>query len=357
MKKRLLALALAAALVGLSACSNSAPAETGSANSPASTPAATDGGAAASGSYDEVTILVGDIYNETTSQGQALNAFKEYVEETSGGAVKVDIYHGGSLGTEGEHAQGQLEGSIDLIFSGTAGVGLYVPSTAVFEAWYAFDSIDGIIDTYEDIEGDLDAAFQEQGFKLLGCYYDGPRQILSNKAITTLDDVQNLKLRAPGSAIYVNSITALGASAISMALGDVYTSLQTGAIDAMEGTLDLIVNQKFYEQAKYIIEDSHVYQPLFVTYNLSKWNELSADTQQLILDGVAHSEEVQIQLYHDAQDSYVQTLTDAGIEFMELTDRDAWVEAVSQVSSDYAAEYGELGQAILAAIQAQSGNS
>ncbi|MBE6906975.1 MAG: TRAP transporter substrate-binding protein [Ruminococcaceae bacterium] len=301
--------------------------------------------------YDELKIVVGDIYNESTTQGQALNAFKDYVEKNSGGKIYVDIYHGGSLGSEGEHAQAQLEGSVDLIFSGTAGVGLYVPATAVFESWYAFDTIESIMDTYQSVEDTLDGAFQEQGFKLLGCYYDGPRQILTNKSIASISDLKGLKLRAPGSSIYVNSITALGANAISMSLGDVYTSLQTGAIDAMEGTVDLIVNQKFYEQAKYLVEDSHVYQPLFVTYNLNSWNKLSADTQQLIREGVTASEGAQLQLYIENLEKQNQILKDAGIEFLSLTDRDTWVEAVSKVSADYAAEYGELGQSILDAIQ------
>lgn len=355
--KKLLALILSAVMVlSLTACGDSGsatqPTDTAGSSTTGSGTAGTESGEAAA-SYDKTTIIVGDIYNENTTQGQALNAFKEYVESTSNGDVTVDIYHGGSLGSEGEHAQAQLEGSIDLIFSGTAGVGLFVPATAVFEAWYAFDSIDAIVATYESVQSTLDSAFSNEGFKLLGCYYDGPRQILSNKPITNIDDLKGLKLRAPGSAIYVNSISAIGANAISMALGDVYTSLQTGAIEAMEGTMDLIIAQKFYEQGKYLIKDSHVYQPLFITYNLNNWNRLNADTQQLILDGVARSEEVQLELYREALEGYEKTLQDAGLEFLTLTDRDKWVEAVAQVSGDYAAEYGDLGMAILKAMQEQ----
>ena len=345
---KILAWSLASLMtLSLAACGGNTDQKPPASSAPASS-AASDAGAK---KYDKMTIVVGDIYNETTTQGQALNAFKEYVEKNSDGQIFVDIYHGGSLGSEGEHAQALLEGSIDLIFSGTAGVGLYAPATAVFEAWYAFGSIDGIMETYQSIEGTLDTAFQEQGFKLLGCYYDGPRQILSNKSITSIADLKGLKLRAPGSSIYVNSITALGANAISMSLGDVYTSLQTGAIDAMEGTVDLIVNQKFFEQAKYLIEDSHVYQPLFVTYNLKSWDKLNADTQKLIAEGVAASEEVQLTLYKENLEKQNQILKDAGIEFLTLTDRDGWIQAVSKVSSEYAAQYGDLGKSILEAIQ------
>ena len=350
--KKILVMALAASLaLSLAACGGKNP---DSSTPKGSEPTGSAPPASSSKvSYDKATVVVGDIYNETTTQGQALNAFKEYVETTSGGVVSVDIYHGGSLGSEGEHAQAQLEGSMELIVSGTAGSGLCVLATSVFESCYAIYSVDDIAAASVSVQDTLDQAFTSEGFKLLGCYYDGPRQILSNKPITSINDLKGLKLRAPGSAIYVNSITAVGANAISMALGDVYTSLQTGAIDAMEGTMDLIIAQKFYEQAKYLIQDSHVYQPLFITYNLNSWNQLNADTQQLILDGVAKSEEVQLELHKAALEGCEKTLLDDGLEIMTLTDRDKWVEAISQVSSDYAGEYGELGQAILQAIQGQ----
>ena len=307
--------------------------------------------ATADNDYQNVTITVADIYNATTSQGQALDAFKQYIEEKSGGKVKIDIYHGGELGTEAETAVAMKEGSIDLAFSGTAGIGQYIPALAVFECFYAFKNIDQMVQAVTDLYDTLDEAMMAEGFKLVGCYYDGPRQILSNKEITNIGDLNGLKLRAPGSSIYVNSITALGANAIAMPLGDVYTALQTGAIDAYEGTFDLMVNQSFYEQGKYIIMESHVYQPLFINYNLANWNKLNASTQALVLEAIDYSEEVQMKAYLEGLESYEKTLKDAGLTFLELTDRDKWAEAVAPASEEYAASYGELGQAILAEIK------
>lgn len=304
------------------------------------------GPAAADNGFETITIRYGNLYNEETTQGQALNRARELIEAGSGGNVKVDIFHGGTLGSEKDHIQAQKEGSLELLFSGTAGIGLYVPATAVFEAWYAFESIDQMDEAVRSLRADLDAAFQEQGFKLLGTFYDGPRQILSNKRVTSLAELKGLKLRAPGSPIYVNSITALGAQAISMPLGDVYTSLQTGAVDAMEGTLDLITQQKFFEQGKYIIEDAHVFQPLFVTYNLEAWNKLSPQTQALVSDAVAQSCAYQMEVYAQAVALNAQTVADAGLEFVQVTDRDQWIAAVDRASAEYAAQYGELGQKI-----------
>ena len=310
-----------------------------------------DNAGAGDNGYEKITIRYGNLYNEDTTQGLALNKTKEIIEEKSGGNITVDIFHGGVLGSEKDHIQAQKDGSLEMLFSGTAGIGLYVPATAVFESWYAFQSISQMDQAVNSLWDDLDAAFQEQGFKMLGAFYDGPRQILSNKKINSFGDLKGLKLRAPGSPIYVNSITSLGAQAISMPLGDVYTALQTGAVDAMEGTIDLITQQKFFEQGKYIIEDAHVFQPLFITYNLNEWNKLSPAAQELIQEAVKESAAYQQQIYAENLETQREELKNAGLEFIEVTDRDKWISAVDQVSKDYADQYGELGAQIYEVVK------
>lgn len=292
---------------------------------------------------EKVKIRFGSIYNETTTHGQAIEKFKKDIEEKSKGNITVEIFHGGLLGSEKDHAQAQKEDSLEMLYSGTAGVGLYVPATSVFESWYAFSSIQDIQAAVSNLYEDIDSALQSEGFKLLGAYYDGPREILSNKKVTNLQDLKKLKLRAPGAPIYVNSITALGAQAISMPLGDVYTSLQTGGIDAMEGTIDTIYGQKFYEVCKYVIQDAHVFQPLFITYNNEAWNRLSSSTQELILQVAQDSSDYQVKLHLENMQKDIDAIKDSGVEFIEITDRELWIDAVDEDTRKFAEENGELG--------------
>ena len=136
MKKKILCTLLAAAMVfSLAACGAS---DTGNENASKETEEAVsqkNEGVESAGDYDKITMRVGNIYNESTTHGQALDLFQQEIEEKSGGAITVDMYHGGSLGSEQDHIQAQKEGSVELIFSGTAGIGLYVPATAVFECF------------------------------------------------------------------------------------------------------------------------------------------------------------------------------------------------------------------------------
>jgi len=302
--------------------------------------------------YNDVTITIGSYYARTTSQGQALEAIKSYVEEKSGGAVKVDVFHESSIGNEAELANGQQDGSVDLTFSATTGVGLFVPALNVFEIFFAYENRDQQMEVYDAVQDKLDAAFEEKGYKLLGFYREGPRNFVSTMPITSIDDINGVKYRTPATQLYASSITALGANAISLPLGDVYTSLQTGVVVGQEGPLELVVSNKFYEQCKYITETEHVYTPLWITYSLQKWNQLNEQTQQLILDAVNDSMTLQQQLWDEKATADKEYLLEQGVTFLELEDREKWVEAVSEYNKKFAEENGELGVAIYEAIQA-----
>ncbi|GAB2046000.1 TRAP transporter substrate-binding protein [Agathobaculum sp. TL06] len=301
--------------------------------------------------FEKITIRYGNPYNEETSQGQALNYFKELVEEGSGGNITVDIFHGGTLGSEQNHIQAQKDGSIEMLFSGTAGIGLYVPELAVLESFFAFDSNDELNATLDSVWTDIDQAMQDEGFKLLGVFNDAStRQILSSTPINSFEDASGLKMRTPSSPIYIECITALGMQSVTMPLGDVYTSLQTNAIAAMEGTIDIVRNQKFFEQAKYYIETEHVFPALYVTYNLDAWNNLSENTQVLIADAVEQSVSYQNELSEKNLNESIEFLKEAGIEFIQIEDRDVWREAVKDTAKKYASEQGPLGETIFANI-------
>lgn len=352
--KKLLCIILSALMIfALAACGEKAPADT-----PQSTPTASEApqDTAENGPvYDRITITASNFNPQESSYGQAMDAFKEFVEEKSGGAITVDVYHAGALGAEKECAEGVYEGSIDMMFSGTGGIGNYIPATAAVECWFVIDGVDQVQEVVNSMSEEFTEAFTEAGFEYLGCFFDGPRYMCSTKFVDSIDDLKGFKWRVPTSTIYVQSAEALGASAIAMPLGEVYTSLQTGAIDALEGTLDSIVTYKYYEQAKYIVETAHTYQPLFIFYNKANFEGLNQDTQDLIREGIDYAEQIQIEAWKANNEVQKAYLEENGMTFVPLTDRDAWVEAVDAASYAYCESCGELGLRIYDAIHELSG--
>jgi TRAP-type transport system periplasmic protein len=299
----------------------------------------------------EVVIRYGNIYPEETTFGVAIQSMSEAISEASDGAIQVDTFHGGTLGSEQEHVEAIREASLEMMQTGTAGIALYVPETALFEQWYAYDDLDTLVEAFQEITPELDEIYQGQGFKLLGAFYNGPRSIISREPVRSFDDVQGLRLRVPGSDLYVEMANALGAQAVSLPLGDVYTGLQTGTIDAMEGAPDDVAKGAYGEVAKYYTLDRHVYHPLSIVYNLDAWNALDAEQQEIIQTAVDDASQEQIGLLEEANETALADLEGQGVEIIEIEDRQRWAEAVQSAGEKFAQQFGENGQLIVDAME------
>lgn len=67
-----------------------------------------------------ITIKVGDNWNDTHPMAAALDSvFKTQVEKGSNGAIKVDVYHSGTPGNEGDLWGGVRNGTIEIAIVGT----------------------------------------------------------------------------------------------------------------------------------------------------------------------------------------------------------------------------------------------
>ncbi|WP_243299310.1 TRAP transporter substrate-binding protein [Bacillus litorisediminis] len=306
---------------------------------------------------EKTTIRIGNFYSQETTYGKAFDKLKEDIEAASDGSIEIQVFHNGSLGSEMDHIQAVHQGSLEMMHSGTGGIGNYIPETAIFELWYNFNSLEQLKEVFEGLTPELDEMYQAEGFKLLGAYYDGPRNILSNVKIESIEDMQNLNFRVPDSTLYVAMSDALKANTITMPYGDVYTSLQTGAIDAMEGTPDSILQENFFEQGKYFILDQHVYQPLSIVYNLDAWNSLTSEQQEIIENAVKDASEYHLELAKEANTAALEELKSKGIELIELNDIDKWREQVTEENQEYVDQYGEKGAVIYDAIQKVLGSN
>jgi TRAP-type transport system periplasmic protein len=295
---------------------------------------------------EKVKLRFASVYTEDSNYGRAIEKFKQDVDRASSGNITIDTFHGGVLGSEKDMIQSQKEGSIEIAFSAASGIGLYVTPTLIFETWYAYENIDQIKTAFEALTPELDVEYQKKGFKLVGAFYDGKRNIISKKKITSIGDLKGLKMRAPANPLYTGMVQALGAQAVSMPLNDVYTGLQTGAIMAAEGTVDTVQKQKFYEQAKYMIWDLHSWMPMSITFNLEAWNKLPQDSKDVIQKAMNDACAYQINLFKTETDKQLADMKAAGMEVVELTDRDKWIKAVSDVSLQFAQKEGGLGMKI-----------
>jgi C4-dicarboxylate-binding protein DctP len=186
-----------------------------------------------------------------------MNLFKAGVEKRSGGRIKVEIYPASQLGQIPRTVEGVALGTIEMT---VPAVGFFVglePRFQVFDAPGLFESVEHAQKVFADpdIRRRLVGFGAAKGVEPLFTFANGPLMLLSHKPVRRVDDFQGLKVRVPGGTpLHIEPARRLGASPLSMPLGEVMPAMQNKAIDGFTAALVVFVAFKYYDVAKPLTE-------------------------------------------------------------------------------------------------------
>ena len=128
------------------------------------------------------------------------------------------------------------------------------------------------------------AKLPDKGLVGLAFWENGFRQVTNNRrAIEAAKDFSGLKLRVIQNPLFIETFSAIGASAQPMPFPEVYTALETGVVDGQENPLATILASKFYEVQDYTVMSNHIYSVWALLMGKKFWDKLSSDEQQLIM--------------------------------------------------------------------------
>jgi TRAP-type transport system periplasmic protein len=268
------------------------------------------------------------------------------VNAALGDQAAVTVFGSSQLGSDTEMLQKLKLGTLDFSQPSTV-MSSVVPQFGLFDMPYLVkDRAHADCIAKEIVWPDLAPLMEEQGFKLIGVWENGFRQITNNvRPIDTPEDLQDLKLRTPSGVWRVKMFQAYGANPTPMEFSELFVALQTGVVDGQENPYANITSAKFHEVQKYLSVTNHVYTPSFPVASLRRWESWPPEVQDAILQA---GQEVQGWTYETAEQldtELRQQLIDGGMELNEA-DREAFVAASKPVYEQFAAEV-EGGQELI----------
>lgn len=214
--------------------------------------------------------------------------FKDYVESQTGGAVEVELFGAGSLGSYRQTLEMVQNGSLDINI-GTGSLGSFFEPFQIFTIPYLFSSDDVATAYFENSTwwaGLMDQMEEETGFKYLAMGQNGWRNFTNNvREIRSPEDLQGVKFRVMESPVYVKMIESMGGNAVPIAWNELYTALQTGVVDGEENPISSITLGKLYEVQEYLTMDGHVWSENVMVMNADKFDSLPIGVQQIIQQG------------------------------------------------------------------------
>jgi TRAP-type C4-dicarboxylate transport system substrate-binding protein len=201
-----------------------------------------------------------------------------------GGDFDVEPHYNGSLFKQGTELVALQRDNLEMGNIAPQDISKQIPAWSILTSAYLFRDAAHLNAFWS---GALGAEFKKQAedqvkVKILGPTFFGTRQVglKPSKKINTPADLAGIKLRMPPGDAWQLLGRSLGANPTPMAYAEVYTGLQTGAIDGQDNPLPNVQNMKFYEVMSQIVMTSHLVGYDLLTMNLKAWNGMGTAKQK-----------------------------------------------------------------------------
>ena len=290
-----------------------------------------------------------------TFVGVQLERWIAEVEKRTGGKVKIDAFHGGTLLGAKNMFDGVVAGTADI---GTL-VMAYQPGrfvvTNATSLPFGFPSARVASLTLWD----LYLKYKPEAFskvKVLTMYTSGPSNIMSKVPVRSLADLKGLDLRASGGA--AKTLKAWGANQIGMPMSATPEALQKGVVKGLFSSLEVMKDFKFAEICKYVTVTDAVIYPFSVVMNMDKWNSLPKDVQKVMDDlSREHSEWTGTYMDNHIIESIEWSKKEQGVEVITLPadEKAKWDKMLDPIMTDWIADTSKKGypaEAIVSDIKA-----
>lgn len=301
----------------------------------------------------DITLTMAEVNPLDTIVGQTDTAFKEKVEELSGGTIAIDLQASGVLGAENDVLDAMLGGGgmIDISrisafaltsYGGEKSTLLSLPYTFVSREhfWNFADS---------DLAKDFLAEPSENGFGIRGLCYgeEGFRHFFTTKEISGIEDLAGMKLRVSNDPIMNGLVEGLGASPTVVSFGELYSALQTGVVDGAEQPIANYKSNAFPEVAPYLILDGHTLGAIQIVITDAAWDSLTEEQQGWIQEAADYASQYNREISAGAEEEVLEELKASGCNVIEVEDVTPWQEAVADVITENTKGMEDLYQQIL----------
>lgn len=349
MKRRLMAFVVASAMaVGLAGCGGGATGGESAAGAGGAAGAQSTGGtsleAADKGAAPEIVLKYAELNSDDNINTRVGYEFAKYVDEMSDGRIKIEVYSASTLGDEKTclNALQMGGGTVDMYRGNTNSLADYgFKKLNMFGLPFVFTDRESMWKVLENEE--LGQAFLSEGSEvgagMVGVFYmdEGARNMFTTKTIGGLKDIKDMKIRVPETELMMDTMNALGAQPTPISYSELYSSLQSGVVDGAENGYPGYSSNKFYEVAPYYLLSGHTFSPGIVLMAEAKWNALSPEDQQVLLDAGRKASEWNKSAIEEEEVAIRKDLESKGVTIVDVApgDKAAAQAACEPVWADY----------------------
>ncbi len=244
-------------------------------------------------------------------------AFAARVNERTNGAVKIEVFAGGQLGSSASIATGVATGTVDLVYHTAGFLSSIFPMMQALDLPFLFRDASGgerVLDG--EIGRTIFASVEQKNVYGLAWSTNGWRVMeTTKKPVRTPEDLSGMKVRIQQSPVFVAMFKAFNAQPVSLDISEMYLALTQNTVDGYEFPLISVVATKLHEVTKYVSETNHVYNAMALLGSKIKLDKLDPANLKILREEALRFGSDTRKSTVEASAAAKKTCQDAGIQF------------------------------------------
>jgi C4-dicarboxylate-binding protein DctP len=243
-----------------------------------------------SANAEPITIKFSHVVAENTPKGQMALKFKELVEQRLPGEYKVDVFPNSQLFGDTNEIAALLLNDVQFVAPSLSKFERYTKKLQIFDLPFLFEDM-AAVDRFQQSEAGqtLLNSMNRKGLVGLGYLHNGMKQFSANDPLVSPKDAAGKKFRIMASDVIAAQFDAVNAIAVKKPFSEVFTLLQTRAIDGQENTWSNMYSMKFYEVQSHITETNHGVLDYMVVTSNKFWKGLTKDKRDIMKQALAEA--------------------------------------------------------------------
>ncbi|QLF71516.1 TRAP transporter substrate-binding protein (plasmid) [Peteryoungia desertarenae] len=274
--------------------------------------------------FNDRTIRVSNGVNADHPVGNGITAMQACLDQKSGGKLKLQAFWGGALGGDLQATQALRSGVQEAVVTSSSPLVGIEPALGVFDLPFLFANAQ---EAYQILDGEFGDMMNEKleaaGLINLAYWENGFRNLSNSvRPVTKWEDFEGMKVRVMQNNIFLDTFQNLGANATPMAFGEVFSALETKAIDAQENPYVTIDTSKFFEVQNYITETNHAYTPFLFLFSKPIFDTYTQEEQAALRECAAVGRDLQRSVIGDLNKQSLEKIKAAGLQVNVLSEEE-----------------------------------
>jgi len=268
-----------------------------------------------------ITLRLSHVFNVNEELAQSIELVAERINKKTNGAVRVLTYPGGQIATYKDGVEMVVRGAHFISVEDPSYIGDYVPEFTALVGPMLYNDFDEYRELVKTplVQGWL-KKIEHKGIKVLSLeYIFGFRNLITDKVIESPEDLKGVKLRTPGSKLFIKTLNAMGATATPLPWGETFSALQQGVVDGLEGSEFTNLGTKVYETGKKNVAfTNHFLGTCGVYISTDVWAKIPHKYQMIIEQEFNYEAEQMITSLKDKHAQVIKDLEAQGVAFNQI---------------------------------------